>query len=308
MGVPQGSVLGPLLFIIFINDMPDIIKDLSDEVMNYADDTNVLIKANNLSELNAKIQDCLQALQEWFINNNLILNSSKTFCTVFKSSNRTIMPKNIKLSNMTLSVTSSVRVLGVQITENINWTEHINKLTPKLNSVCYCLRVLSKQCSLKTLTTVYYANFYSVMQYGVMLWGGSIEAQSVFVVQKKALRSILQLKIGQSCRGKFKSLNLLTFYGVYIYRCLMFHLNNKDLFKDFETSTNSYAYRDITKYIYPSHKTTKFEKSVLYSCIKLFNGLPKTIRDTFCNSSMYKKLVFNHLVYIEPYNVSELLL
>ena len=121
MGVPQGSILGPLLFILYINDLPNV----SDLVKFYifADDTAVMIKTCNQEELQSKIGRLVPIITEWFQANRLSLNASKSNYQVFSQSK--VSELNMILQNTKVERKTTVKYLGMYVGENLKWHNHI---------------------------------------------------------------------------------------------------------------------------------------------------------------------------------------
>lgn len=94
----------------------------------------------------------------------------------------------------------------------------------------YGIKILSGHMKDSTLRIVYHANFETILRYEIIFWGRNDKIQSVFVVQKKILRSICEIKFKESCRGKFERMCLSTAYGLYIFECLIFVFKNKGIF------------------------------------------------------------------------------
>ena len=138
--VPQGSVLGPLLFILFINDLHKNIE-LS-TVHHFADDTNILLIEKSLKNLNKHMNRDLKLVVEWIRANKLSLNTSKTELVIFKSRNKTITKNlNFRISGQKIQPTSQVKYLGVTLQDDLHWATHLGNLRKKLS---HSIGLLSK--------------------------------------------------------------------------------------------------------------------------------------------------------------------
>lgn len=141
------------------------------------------------------------------------------------------------------------------------------------------------------------------MQYGIVVWGSSMMSDRIFLLQKKALRIILKMDTRDSCRGLFKANGFLTFYGVYIYRSIIFLLEHDEYFKE-QSNINRGVNNRYKLYYYPLHRCSRFERSAYYMCMKLYNNLPAYIRSLTCTSRI-KREVYQYLLDIEPYSIQE---
>ena len=131
-GVPQGSVLGPLLFLIYINDLYVAIKHC--KVHHFADDTNLLIINKSLKRLNKLLNIDLKNLTNWLNANKISLNVSKTELIIFKPKRKPLdLNMEIKLNGKRLHPTDSVRYIGVKTDSKLNWNSHVNAIATKLN-------------------------------------------------------------------------------------------------------------------------------------------------------------------------------
>ena len=190
-GVPQGSVLGPLLFLLYINDLPNASKILS--FFLFADDTNIYYESDNVTELKIKINKELQKVKYWLEVNKLSLNIDKTNFVIFHSSRKKLPDDiGIKLGKKPVTRTSYVKFLGVLMDENLSWKYHISELTKKLSRSSGIFFKIRYLLPLDILKNLYYSIFSSFLNYGSSTWGLSYDSylKPLFLLQKKVLRSI----------------------------------------------------------------------------------------------------------------------
>merc|ERR1711867_301629 len=129
-GVPQGSILGPLLFICFTNDLPPNFSEIC-TVNAYADDTQLLVTAKTISELKIKIKSAIDTAQYWFENNLMKINTDKTKILMFNTSPETKDIKiEIKFENKIIELKSElfVEILGIFIDPNLNWKKQVRRI------------------------------------------------------------------------------------------------------------------------------------------------------------------------------------
>ena len=181
-GFPQGSVLGPLLFNVYINDFPCIINKVSHSIL-YADDTNILVSSSDHNELNSKLNSVLHCISIWFQNNQVVLNLNKMHIVKFASSKLLTYPLNIAHNNQALTVSENIKFLGMHLDCNLTWKSYTDNLIKKIIWICCMLRKLLLIVNVKIIHMVYFAHFCSQISYGIIFRGSSSSMRNVFIMQ-----------------------------------------------------------------------------------------------------------------------------
>ena len=207
-GVPQGSVLGPLLFLIYINDLPSCIEKSNSTTILYADDTSIILTESNLTAFNLHFNVTFSQINAWFNKNLLHLNLNKTQFIEFKSKNKLLPTDSLITCNNNLSNVKSTKFLGLIIDDTLNWHLHVEFLLKRLSKAIYVLRYLKYFLYVETLKIIYFAQIHSLIRYGIIFWGNSAGGSKVFHLQKKILRIICNLKPRDTCRELFPKCKL----------------------------------------------------------------------------------------------------
>lgn len=187
-GVPQGSILGPILFLLYINDITLVTDKL--KFLLYADDTTIFIQGHNLLDITTTLNTELNKISNWIKSNKLTLNINKTQYMVSSPLMTQSINILVKIDNVELIEVSEFKFLGVILDNKLRWKAHIDTVKSKvalLTGIIYRLRSL---LTVNCLKQIYYTLIYPHLLYCSALWGGAYKTyvDSLFVTQKKLLR------------------------------------------------------------------------------------------------------------------------
>lgn len=270
-GVPQGSILGPLLYILYTNELPKVVEQ---SMVMYADDTSLIFSEIDEVSCQQSAGGAMCALDKWFSANNLLLNIEKTQIVNF--SYRPSKSFKLNFKNNEIESSNSVSFLGVHIDQRLDWRAHIEVLALGIARYSYALKIITDNVGQKEALIAYNAYVQAKMKYGIIFWGNSTEIQRLLILQKRCMRNIFKIKQRDSCKEIFITNKVLTIIGLYIYEAVVFILENRSFFNN-----NEHIYNTRNKENLKIEKTnyTYLQKNVKYTIIKIWNKIPIVSRN-----------------------------
>ena len=288
-GVPQGSLIGPLLFLIYINDLPNCLTKALPRM--YADDTSISIAASSLSELELALNAELANLHEWLNVNKFSLNIAKTEFMLTGSRQRLATTIDhsltVQIKGHEIDGVPHTKSLGVYIDQNLSWSKHVNETAKIVSSGIGALKRLRPFICEDTAILLYRALIEPYFDYCCPVWGGLSNelADKLQKLQNRAIRVITKSDYYSSTdalRGKLGWDDLCTRRKKQKLKLMFKTLNDqspeylKDLFKPFSTD---YGLRNCdNKLVLPQPRTDFLKRSFCYSGAHLWNSLPSNVR------------------------------
>ena len=214
-GVPQKSVLGPLLFIVYTNDLPDCIEGA--ETILFADDTTICQSSDNIELLYHSMNDNLDRLTDWFKANKLSLNINKSNYMIFPNKRHIDPSHNLSIANTNIDQVKSTKFLGIHIDQQLKWDVHVDSIKSKISSSLFIMNKVKHFISTSLMKILYYSMVYPYLTYGIALWGSTFQCHihKLKVLQKKAIRCISGAKYNAHSDPIFKQLSILKFDDIY---------------------------------------------------------------------------------------------
>ena len=302
--VPQGSVLGGLFFLLFINDLPNA-SDMF-RVTLFADDSTLTcpVDPDSLSVAVSSINSELEKVCQWLVANRIKINVNKSKYVLFNY-RRDVQLPHVTIGNELIERVDNVKFLGVYIDEKLSFCKHVKHLSLNLSRTLGMLNRIKFFMPLDVMKAVYCSMFHSYLDYNIEAWyatSGNVRNQ-INILRKKAIRACNKLDYNEHTSEYFKLMNISTVENLYncrvvthVYRMLNCNYDDYFYMKFMSLSShNRHSSRSRLDFSIPFYRRSKSQNCFLYKAISLWNKLSeneKSARSLFT----FKKLIVSRYV------------
>ena len=289
-GVPQGSILGPLLFLIYINDLANVCVHTLPIL--FADDTNLFISGKNLNDMAVLINHELEEISTWLKATRLSLNVKKTHFMVFSKKHMANSDLHIKINELIID-------------EKVTWREHINYISGKVSKGIGIIIKAGKVLHKQSLTNLYYSFIYPCLIFCNHVWGNACKShmQKLLLLQKKIVRIIAGVQPRCHTDSLFSQMKLLKADQInkYLIGCLMFKVYHNDLyiFRDYFTlnsNIHDHNTRQTDHYHVPFYRTEMPKHCLRYCGAEIWNKILVTKIDITCSEYVFSRELKNKIL------------
>lgn len=298
-GVPQGTILGPLLFILYINNLFQI--DTCAQIISYADDTVVYYEDKTWNDLKTKVESDFVGIKKWLDYKLLSINFDKTFFISFTSysphlPNFNILNISVNMKKFDILQTDSIKYLGIYIDQHLRWDDHVNKLLQKLRGIIPLFRSLQGICSNEQLLIIYKALVESHLRYGILGWGGVLDKNlcKLEIIQKRILKIIFQKNVTYPSENLFSLSKVMDIRQIFFFALVMVQYSIQ---KNYISVNRCHLYetRNLQSIKIPRMQKTVGQRCSYYLSPKMFNSLPLFIKKAE-NKNIFKQHCYKYVL------------
>lgn len=302
-GIPQGSLLGPLLFLIYINNICNL--DLKGEISLYADDTCLFYFGYQINSIIKEAQNDLNLLNTWFQCNLLTLNINKTHFVIFSAKNKKITNfEPLKINNIIIKRTYNEKYLGITLDSKLTWKPHIESIKSKLRSLSGAIRGIVRCLPRNVRYTVYNSLVKPHIDYLVEIWGSAAKStlNDLQISQNKLIKTLFHYNYLTPTVRLYNETKIMNINKTYeYYTCVLIRkILSKEIKSSitFNTKNNHpllKRLRNPKNIILNRIRTNYGRKNITFEGAQLYNKLPDNIKNAK-NLHTFKNLLKKHLI------------
>ena len=290
-GVPQGSILGPLLFLIYVNDMVRISSNV--KFLLFADDTTLFIQGSKIDEMVVTLNNELVKLSNWMKSNKLTINASKTFFMVTCGKNINLDNVSIKIDNCVISRVSHIKFLGVTIDEKLTWKPHLLSLHTRISQITGVLYKVRSYLTPECIRLVYMSTVYPHLLYCSAVWGGAFKTllDDLFIAQKKIIRVMYFKSKFAHTNPLFREFKLIKLPDIILFQTCLFVYKSLYIFPintSFEFPSHNINTRRPMDLKIPQCRTVHAQRSVSVRGAWCWNNLHQDIKSITTSVNLFK--------------------